>query len=112
MEKSLVFLLIVGVILGSGIALSFYGAQLTTQDIIVKEERVESDSSVDVSIELDPKLSETGVYAVLVNDFEEESISISLYDPFGSEILSNSARKKNPLKKDLKLLLVEHTNLK
>jgi hypothetical protein len=95
MEKSLIFLLIVGIILGAGIALSFYGAQLTTQDIIVKEERVASGSSVDVSVELDPKLGETGVYAVLVNNFDEDSISISLYDPFGSKILSSIVDKES-----------------
>lgn len=95
MEKSLIFLLVVGIILGSGIALSFYGAQLTTQDILVKEERVESGSLVDVSIDLDPKLGETGVYAVLVNNFDEDSISISLYDPFGSKILSKIVEKES-----------------
>ena len=94
MEKSLIFLLIVGIILGAGIILSFYGAQLTTQDIIVKEDSVESGSFVEVSIELDPKVSETGVYAVLLKEYEEDSISISVYDPFGSKIISNIAEKE------------------
>ena len=95
MEKSLISLLLVGIILGVGIVLSFYGAQLTTQDIIVKEESIEPSSSVEVSIELDPQVSETGVFAVLLDNFEEDSISVSVYDPFGSKILSSIAEKES-----------------
>ena len=95
MEKPLIFLLVVGIILGSGIILSFYGAQLTTQDIIVQEESIASGSSVEVSVELDPKLGELGVYAVLIDNFKEDSIFISVYDPLGSEIISTKAEKES-----------------
>ena len=95
MEKSLIFLLGVGIILGAGIALSFYGAQLTTQDIIVKEERIDPGSTIEVLVELDPKLGETGVYALLLNDFKENSIYVSVYDPFGTEIISKIAEKES-----------------
>ena len=59
MEKSLVFLLIVGIILGAGIALSFYGAQLSTQNLVVKDETISPDSSIEVTRELDPEIIET-----------------------------------------------------
>jgi len=94
MEKPLLFLLMVVGILAAGIILSFYGAQLTTQDIIVKEESIAPGSAVEVSIELDPKVGETGVFAVLLEKFEEDSISVSVYDPSGSEIISNIAEKE------------------
>jgi len=94
MEKPLLFLLVIVGILASGFILSFYGAQLTTQDIIVKEESIAPGSAVEVSIELDPKVSETGVFAVLLEKFEEDSISVSVYDPSGSEIISNIAEKE------------------
>ena len=76
MEKSLVFLLIVGVILGAGITLSFYGAQLSTQNLVVKDENIAPDSTVEVIMDLDPEVIETGVYALLLDDFKENSISI------------------------------------
>ncbi len=94
MEKPLIFLLIVGALIAAGIILSFLGAQLTTQDILVKEESISPGSAVEVSIELDPKVSETGVFAVLLEKFEEDSISISVYDSFGSEIISKIAKKE------------------
>ncbi len=88
-------MIIVGALIAAGIILSFYGAQLTTQDIIVKEESIAAGSTVEVSIELDPKVSETGVFAVLLEKYEEDSISVSVYDPSGSEIISNIAEKES-----------------
>lgn len=93
MEKSLIFLLFVGALIASGIILSFYGAQLTTQDIIVKEETLVPGSSIEVSIDLNPKVSELGVYVVLLEKYVEDSISVSVYDPFGSKFISKIIEK-------------------
>ncbi len=96
MNRPLVFLLIVGALIAGGIILSFYGAQLTTQNIIVKEESILPDSPVEVSIELDPLVGETGVFAVVViENFEEDSISVSVIDPSGSQIISKIAVKES-----------------
>lgn len=95
MERPLIFLLIIGAILGAGIILSFYGAQLTTQDIIVKEENIVPGIPIELSIELDPKLGKTGVFAVLLEKYEEDSISVSLYDPTDSKIISKIPEKES-----------------
>jgi len=94
MDRPLVFLVIVGALIAGGIILSFYGSQLTTQNIIVKEENILPDSAVQVSIELDPSVRETGVFAVVVlENFEEGIISVSVFDPLGSQIISKIAEK-------------------
>jgi len=95
MDRPLVFLLIVGGLIAGGIILSFYGSQLTTQNIIVKEENLLPDSAVEVSVELDPSVGETGVFAVLLENFEEDVISISVFDPLGSQIISKIAEKES-----------------
>ncbi len=96
MDRPLIFLLIVGALIAGGIILSFYGSQLTTQNIIVKEEIVLPDSSLEVSIELDPSVRETGVFAVVVlENFEDGTISFSVFDPFGSKIISKIAEKES-----------------
>ena len=95
MEKSLIFLLFVGGLIGAGIILSFYGAQLTTQNLTVKEENLEPASSLEVNADLDPTISETGVYGVVLDNFEEEKISISVLDPSGTVIVSNIAEKES-----------------
>jgi len=96
MDRPLVFLVIVGALIAAGIILSFYGSQLTTQNIIVKEENILPDSAVEVSIELDPSVRETGVFAVVVlENFEEGTISVSVFDPLGSQIISKIAEKES-----------------
>jgi len=96
MDRPLVFLLLVGSLIAAGIILSFYGSQLTTQNIIVKEENILPDSAVEVSIELDPSVRETGVFAVVVlENFEEGTISVSVFDPLGSQIISKIAEKES-----------------
>jgi len=95
-QKSLILLLIVGALLAGGIIISFYGSQLTTQNIIVKEESILSDSAVELSIELDPSVGETGVFAVVViENFEEGTISVSVFDPLGSKIISKITEKES-----------------
>ena len=96
MDRPLVFLLIVGALIAAGIILSFYGSQLTTQNIIVKEENILADSAVEVSIALDPSVGETGVFAVVVlENFEDGTISVSVFDPLGSQIISKIAEKES-----------------
>jgi len=95
MDRPLVFLLLVGALIAAGIILSFYGSQLTTQNIIVKEENIHPDSAVEVSVELDPSVGETGVFAVLLENFEEGTISVSVFDPLGSQIISKIAEKES-----------------
>ncbi len=95
MDRPLVFLLVVGSLIAAGIILSFYGTQLTTQSIIVKEENILPDSALEVSVELDPSVGETGVYAVLLENFEEDAISVSVFDPLGSQIISKIAEKES-----------------
>ncbi len=96
MNKPLVFLLIVGALIAGGIIFSFFSSQLTTQNILVKEENILPDSAVEVSIELDPSVGEAGVFAVVVlENFEEDTISFSVFDPLGSKIISKIAEKES-----------------
>ena len=95
MQRPLIFLLIVGSLIGVGIILSFYGAQLATQNLTVKEENLGSDSSMEVIVELDPSIGETGVYGILLEKFEDNTISVSVFDPLGVQILSKTVDKES-----------------
>jgi hypothetical protein len=94
-QKPLIFLLFVGSLIGVGIILSFYGAQLTTQNLIVIEENLMPASSIEVIAELDPAISETGVFGILLENFEEGKISVSVFDPLGTLILSKIVEKES-----------------
>jgi hypothetical protein len=95
MERPLIFLLIVGALIGVGIILSFFGAQLATQNLTVKEENLDPGSSMEVIVELDPSIGETGVYGILIAKFEESVISVSVFDPIGSQILSKTVDQES-----------------
>ncbi|HXV66884.1 MAG TPA: hypothetical protein VD731_06655 [Nitrosopumilaceae archaeon] len=90
MEKPLIFLLIVGFLIGIGMVLSFYGTQLATQNLTITEENLESGSSMDVTAELDPAFSETGVYGILLSKYEENMIHVTVFEPSESQILSKT----------------------
>lgn len=93
MEKSVVFLVIVGGLLATGIILSFYGAQLTTQNLIVNEGIVGLGESFEIQAELDPTKSETGVFVIQILDFTDNEITAKISDPLDYEILSKSFDK-------------------
>ena len=93
MQKPLVLLIIAGSLIGLGIALSFYGAQLTTENLSVQEGSVLPAESLEVLSELDPSISELGVFVVQMIAFSaepptDESITAKVFDPFGSQIVS------------------------
>jgi len=95
MERPLIFLLIVGALIGVGIILSFYGTQLATQNLTIKEENLDPGSSMEVIVELDPSIGEIGVYGILLAKFEENMIYVSVFDPLGSQILSKTVDQES-----------------
>ncbi len=95
MQKPIVFLVIVGAILAAGVFLSFYGAHLTTQDLTLKEENILPEGSLEISAELDPSKSSTGVFVVqILEDYENTLgpnfllLTAKISDPLGFEIIS------------------------
>lgn len=88
MQKPTVFLVIVGALLAAGMILSFYGAQLTTQDLTVKEENILSGDSLEISTELDPLKSSNGVFVIQILEDKENVLTAKISDPLGFEILS------------------------
>lgn len=88
MQKPIVFLVIVGALLAAGVILSFYGAQLTTQDLTVKEENILSGDSLEISTELDPLKNSNGVFVIQILEDKENVLTAKISDPLGFEILS------------------------
>ena len=95
MQKPTAYLVIVGGILAAGVFLSFYGAQLSTQDLAVKEENVLSGGSLEISTELDPSKSPLGVFVIQILEDKESSLNAKISDPLGFEILSLPVEKES-----------------
>jgi len=71
MQKSAIFLLVVGGLVAIGIILSFYGSQIVTKDLDTAESNVTPGNSLEFFTELDPKITQTGVYVVQALNFQE-----------------------------------------
>ncbi|RDJ31647.1 MAG: hypothetical protein DWQ18_05825 [Crenarchaeota archaeon] len=95
MQKSGIFLVIVGGIVVLGIVLSFYGSQMITEGFTQNTAKVGSGSSLDVESFLDPAIEDTGVYVVQVMNFQENAVSVNLFDPFGAIIDSSNIEKES-----------------
>lgn len=95
MRRSGLFLLIVGVLIIVGMALSFYGSQIITQDLVIEQLDLISGETFEAFAELDPMVSESGVYAVQTKNFEENTIHVKIFDPFESQIISKMVESES-----------------
>ena len=93
-EKAFVYLLIVGAMLGAGIVLSFYGAQLSTQDLFVEEFSLSAGASYEIDGDLDPEVNEMGVFVVQRFNPEESNVNAKIIDPLGFEIIFESVEEQ------------------
>ena len=95
MEKSVAYLAVVGGLLVTGIILSFYGAQLTVQDLSTNEGMISPSEHLEIQAELDPAKSETGVFVVQILDFRDGEIIAKISDPLGYEFMSKQIDKES-----------------
>ncbi len=52
-------------------ALSFYGSQIITEDLVTGQSNLISGETFETIVELDPMISEYGVYLVQTTNFQE-----------------------------------------
>ena len=90
MAKGTKFLVLVGALIGIGAALLFIGSQAITSDIIIQEGQIIDGSPMQIKAELDPKINTNGVFAVQTTEQTEVSLTSTILDPNGNEIITNS----------------------
>ncbi len=94
MQKSGILLIVVGVLVATGIVLSFYGNQVIFEDLAKKEGDVRFGENLEVTIELDQSENKKGIYAIQILNFKEGVFSASVYDPLGIQIESSSINEE------------------
>ena len=90
MAKGTKFLVLIGALIGIGAALLFFGSQAITSDIIIQEGQIIDGSPMQINAELDPKINTDGVFAVQTTEQTEVSLTSTILDPNGNEIITNS----------------------
>jgi hypothetical protein len=83
-KKSVIFLALVAGLIGIGIVLSVLGNSLIFEDLSKGDGDVFSGQDLTIKTDLDQ--TQTGIYAVQINDVESALVSVSILDPLNSEI--------------------------
>jgi hypothetical protein len=95
MQKASIFLLVVGILIVVGIALSFYGSQIVTEGLETSETDLEAGSILEISAKLDPSISDKGVFVVQIMEFKSSTIDARLFDSYDSQIVSKTIEKES-----------------
>lgn len=93
MQRTGILFVIVGSIVGVGIILSFYGNQIIFEDLAKGEKQIMGMEDLTISVELDNKETQTGIYAIQIINFKE-GIKAKIIDPFDKEIESKSINEE------------------
>ena len=90
MKKSGIAFLFTGALIGIGVILSFYGNYLLFEDLAQTTGIVSMNNDLILEVELDSAKSKTGIFAVQIIDFKDQTISVSIIDPFENIIESKT----------------------
>ena len=93
MKKPVIFLAVVGSLIGVGIILSVYGNFLMFDDLTQAEGDVGLGQDLRIESVLNPDENKNGIYAVQIMNFETSSVKVSVLDPSNTEIESPSVNE-------------------
>ena len=93
MQKSGLIIVILGLLIVTGLVVSIVGNQITLEGINQGNGEVSSTQIVTISVDFDRDKTSTGIFAVQVMEFKENTISIKILDPSDVEIIFQEVNK-------------------
>lgn len=93
MQKSGLVIVIFGLLIVVGLGFSVIENQITLEGINQGNGKVSSSETVTVSVEIDREDTQTGIFAVQVMEFKENTISAKILDPSEIEIISQNVNE-------------------
>lgn len=100
MVKPKTILIISGILVISGIVISFLQSESEMDNLASVQQTLTAGSSMNVSKSLDPMKSKNGVYSIQISDFKDgDNLGISVVDPNGNSIITKSI-VKNPFQEN------------
>ncbi|MEJ2259297.1 MAG: hypothetical protein P8X78_02110 [Nitrosopumilaceae archaeon] len=85
---------IVGVLIGAGIILSFYGNYILFEDLVQGHGEVFDGQDLVIEVELDKSKTKSGIFAIQILDFKEGVVTASIIDPSNITIESESINQE------------------
>lgn len=88
MQKGGLLIVIFGILIVAGLATSVLENQTTLEGITQGNGKVSTSDIVTISVDLDKDKTATGIFAVQIMEFKENTFSAKILDPSGIEIIS------------------------
>jgi len=92
-QKSGLVIVIFGLLIVVGLGVSVIENQVTLEGINQGNGKVSSSETVTISVEIDKEDTQTGIFAVQVMEFKENTISAKILDPSEIEIISQNVNE-------------------
>lgn len=94
MQKSGLVIVIFGLLIVVGLAVSVVENQITLEGINQGNGKVTSTETVTISADIDKEITPVGIFAVQIMEFKENSISAKILDPSNIEIISEKINEE------------------
>ena len=94
MQKSGLVIVIFGLLIVVGLAVSVIENQITLEAINQGNGKVSTVETVTVSVDIDKEITQMGIFAVQIMEFKENTISAKILDPSNLEIISEKINKE------------------
>ena len=88
MQKGGLLIVIFGILIVAGLGTSVLENQVTLEGITQGNGKVNTSEIVTISVDLDKDKTPTGIFAVQIMEFKENTFSAKILDPSGIEIIS------------------------
>ena len=88
MQKGGLLIVIFGILIVAGLGTSVLENQVTLEGITQGNGKVSTSEIVTISVDLDKDKTPTGIFAVQIMEFKENTFSAKILDPSGIEIIS------------------------
>ena len=94
MQKSGLVIVIFGLLIVVGLAVSVVENQITLEAINQGNGKVSTVETVTISVDIDKEITQMGIFAVQIMEFKENTISAKILDPSNLEIISEKINKE------------------
>jgi hypothetical protein len=95
LKKSGIALVLTGALIGIGVILSFYGNYVIFEDLAQTNGEVSLNNDLILEVDLDNSKYKTGIFAVQIIDFKDQTISVNIIDPLESTIESKTISEES-----------------
>jgi hypothetical protein len=96
-------IIISGILVLVGIAITAYQSQITTENLSNQQNTVGVGTQMTVTKEMNPNGNQNGVYSIQITDFkDDDNVKAVVIDPTGASIITKSITK-NPVEEMFKI---------